>query len=85
MKYDYPGNELKEGIVVDKDQNFYLVIEDTNQFYIFKSVDTLELLNSIFWSETGEIFTANPIKRINAQIQTGDIQVEKWLEKASIQ
>ena len=85
MSFNYRGSKLKEGIVVDKDRDLYLVIEDTNQFYVFKSVDELELLNPILWSGNGEIFTTMPLRRSNTQIQIENIRAEEWFEKTTNQ
>lgn len=81
MKKNYLDSGMKEGIIVDKDRDLYLIIESTNQLYTFKSVEELELLSIIFWNESGEVIAGIPSKKISAQIQTGNTQIGNRLKK----
>ena len=62
----YTENIFEEGIVVDKNENFYLVVDDHNNFHVIKSLEKIQLQSYIYWNKNEQIYGMFPMKIIPA-------------------
>lgn len=73
--------KLKSGIIVDKIQNQYLILDDFNQFHIILSNEELVLLTTYFWFENSYIYLPSESKRIKICFEFENIQIEEWFSR----
>lgn len=80
----YTENFFEEGIVVDKNEDFYLVVDDTSDFHVIKSLEKIQLQSYIYWNKNEQIYGRFPTRIIPAMFYSRNEPVENWFEPMPI-
>ena len=76
----YTEKYFEEGIVVDKNENYYLIVDNDNDFHVIRSLEKIKLQSYIYWNKNEQIYGRFPTRIIPAMFYSKNEPVENWFE-----
>ena len=76
----YTEQDFEEGIVVDKNENYYLIVDNDNDFHVIRSLEKIKLQSYIYWNKNEQIYGKFPTRIMPAMFYSKNEPVENWFD-----